>query len=70
MPDARKQEPTTDASDTEWVSLTEAAKLLGTHRETVLQLAIKGVLKVDHRGRWTFVSRESIDRHLVASTAA
>jgi excisionase family DNA binding protein len=68
MPPVRKQEPV-DASN-EWVSLTEAARLLGSHRETVLQLAIKGTLKVEHRGNYTFVSRASIDAYLAAADVA
>lgn len=62
MQEARKNDEAETA--TEWVSLTEAAKMLGSHRETVLQLAIKGRLVVEHRGNWTFVSRDSIDRYL------
>lgn len=69
MSEARKQ-ATAEPVDTEWVSLTEASKLLGTHRETVLKLALRGQLEIDHRGMWTFVSRASIDRYLAANPAA
>lgn len=61
-----KQSALAEQLDTEWVSLRVAAKLLGTHREAVLQIALKGQITIEHRGRWTFVSRESIDRYLAA----
>jgi hypothetical protein len=62
MPTARKhEEPSTSTSD-DWVSLPEAARLLGLHRQKVLQLALKGTLESDVRGNWTFISRASIER--------
>lgn len=48
----------------EWVSLPQAAKLLGLQRLKVLQLALKGALVSDVRGNWTFISRASIDEYL------
>lgn len=68
MPVARKNEQSTAATDGAWVSLHEATKLLDVRRELVLQLALKGILEVEHRGRFTFVSRASIDRHLANTT--
>jgi len=52
----------------EWVSLPKAAELLGVHRQKVLQLALKGQLDSEHRAEWTFISRESIERYLAATT--
>lgn len=60
MPKPRKNAEPLD----EWVSLPQAAKLLGLQRLKVLQLALKGALVSDIRGKWTFISRESIDRYL------
>lgn len=70
MPDARKKDQLADDTGPRWVSLNEATKLLDKNRETVLQLGISGVLKVEKMGRWTFVTRESIERYLVANAAA
>ena len=62
MPKPRKQVEPLD--DEPWVSLTEAARMLGLHRQKVLLLALKGKLVTDFRGHLTFVSRESIEKHL------
>jgi hypothetical protein len=70
MPEARKQDATTDESGPRWVSLNEATKLVGATREQVLQLGIQGTLKVEKMGRWTFVTRASIDRYIAANGAA
>jgi hypothetical protein len=72
MPEARKQEQEimTDEASAEWVSLNEATKLLGENREQVLQRGVAGTLQVKRFGRWTFVSRASIDRHLASVAAA
>lgn len=48
----------------EWVSLPDAAKLLGKHRQQVLTLIVRGELAAETRGRFTFVSRASIDRYI------
>jgi hypothetical protein len=55
--------------DEEWVTLPEAMRLLGKERSPVQALIIRGELTADVRGRWTFVSRSSIDRYLAAATA-
>ena len=54
----------------EWVSLPEAARLLGMHRQKVLQLALKRALESDVRGKWTFISRGSIEQYLVSQLGA
>lgn len=69
MGEARKQESATDQVEPKWVSLNETTKMLDMNRETVLQLGIQGVLKVERMGRWTFVSRQSIERYLAANSA-
>lgn len=51
----------------EWVTLPEAMRLLGKERAQVLTLIVRRELVADVRGRWTFVSRESIDKYLAAS---
>lgn len=50
----------------EWVTLPEAMRLLGKERSSVLMMIVRGELVADLRGRWTFVSRESIDRYQVS----
>jgi hypothetical protein len=65
MPTARKNEESPATATEEWASLPEAARLLGLHRQKVLQLALKGTLESDVRGNWTFISRASIRRVLV-----
>ena len=65
MTTARKNSPVGETREAdEWVSLPKAAELLGVHRQKVLQLALKGRLDAEHRGEWTFISRESIERYL------
>jgi hypothetical protein len=51
----------------DWVSLPKAAQLLRCTRQKVLQLALQGVLVAESRGKWTFISRESIERALAAN---
>jgi hypothetical protein len=58
------------AAADEWVTLAVAARLLGLHRQKVLQLALGGSLKSDVRGRWTFISQRSIDEYLAAQPIA
>lgn len=70
MPDPRKQAATLEEESPEWVSLNEATKLLGENREQVLQLGVTGTLEVKRFGRWTFVSRATIERRLAEQTAA
>lgn len=65
MPKPRKNVELLDA-DEPWVSLTEAARMLGLHRQRVLLIALKGKLVMDFRGKLAFVSRESIDKYLDA----
>ena len=68
MTTARKNSPIGDTREAdEWVSLPKAAELLGVHRQKVLQLALKGQLDSEHRGSWTFISRESIERYLTTT---
>lgn len=70
MPETRNQAATLDETSSDWVSLNEATKLLGENREQVLQLGLEGVLEVKRFGRWTFVSRVTLDRRLAAKAAA
>lgn len=70
MPETRNQAATLDETSSDWVSLHEATKLLGENREQVLQLGLDGTLEVKRFGRWTFVSRATIDRRLAAKAAA
>lgn len=49
---------------TEWVSLAEATRLLGKHRQQVLALIVRGELTAETRDRYTWVSRDSIERFL------
>lgn len=59
MPDAIKD------AELDWVSLHEATKLLGVNREAALRLGLENKLVVQKTGgRWTIVSRASIDRYL------
>lgn len=58
---------TISSSNEDWVTLPEAMRRLGKERAQVLTLIIRGELSADVRGRWTFVSRESIDRYLAAA---
>lgn len=51
----------------EWVTLPEAMRLLGKERASVLMMIVRGELVADIRGRWTFVSRDSIDRWCAAN---
>lgn len=57
MPDAVKK------VELSWVSLNEATKLLGLNREAVLRLGVEGKLTITRMGRWTIVSRGSIDAY-------
>lgn len=70
MATVRKQAMAVEQDEAEWVSLRTAAKLLGTYREAVLQIALKGQLTVEHRGKWTFVSRESLERYVARNGGA
>jgi hypothetical protein len=51
---------------TEWITVPEACGLLGTNRAGVLQLVVRGEITADVRGRYTFVSRASIERYLAS----
>jgi len=67
MPSTKKPAPPPDkAAEQEWVTLPEAARLLGTHRETVLKMALAGKLVADTRGRLVFISRRSVDSVMAA----
>ncbi len=70
MPATRKQTETADEPSPDWVSLNEATKLLDENREQILQLGVDGTLEVRRFGRWTFVSKATIDRRLAAKSAA
>jgi len=48
----------------DWVNLPEACRLLGKHRQQVLALIVRGELTADTRGKFTWVSRDSIERFL------
>lgn len=48
----------------EWISLVEAARLLGESRQTVLSRAVKGEVVAQHIAGRTVVSRESVERVL------
>lgn len=64
MDTSRKNSSEVAADD--WVSLAQAARLLGLHRQQVLKLALGGSIESDVRGKWTFITRSSIDRYLAA----
>ena len=63
MPSARKTEPKTDR----WLSLSEAARQLGTTRHTVLARALRGELETQQVAGRTVVSRESVEQALAAA---
>jgi hypothetical protein len=65
MSNSRKNDEAVAAD--EWVSLPEASRLLGMHRQKVLTHALKGDLVCDVRGKWTFISRASIDAFLAVA---
>lgn len=70
MSEGRKEnEPTPNTPSDEWVTLPQAAKLLGRHRQTVLVIAARGELTLDQRAGITFVSRASIDAYLARKSA-
>jgi hypothetical protein len=48
----------------EWVTLPEASRLTGKHREQVLVMVVRGELVADTRGKYTWISRDSIERYL------
>ena len=48
----------------EWMSLGEAARLLGEARQTVLKRTVKGELVAEYVAGRTVISRESVDRIL------
>lgn len=52
----------------EWVTLPEATRLMRKHRQQVLTLIVRGELIADVRGRYTWVTRESVDRWLAANS--
>lgn len=64
MTTARKPEP---VADEDWISLVEAARILGESRQTVLARAVKGELVAKHVAGRTVVSRQSVDRCMAAS---
>jgi len=51
---------------TDWITVPEACGLLGTNRAGVMTLAVRGEIVADVRGRYTFISRESIERYLAS----
>lgn len=69
MPEAIKKANAADATETTWVSLNEATKLLRLNREAVLRLGVERLLTIQRMGRWTIVSRDSIEQYLAARTA-
>lgn len=56
----------TQSSLEPWVMLPDACRLIGKHRQQVLALVVRGELVADTRGRYTWISRESIERYLAA----
>jgi len=62
MNSARKAAPLPD----EWISLPEAARLLGESRHTVLNRSVKGEVEAQFIAGRTIVLRESIQRVLAA----
>lgn len=55
---------TTNGSHLDWLSPNEAARLLGIHRQTVMRLVMVGELVGEARGKFTFITRESVERAL------
>jgi len=53
-------------NEEEWVSLSEAARLLKESRPTVLQRVIGGQLTAQRIAKRTIIARESIDRVIAA----
>jgi hypothetical protein len=64
MSDAIKNANVAEPTETAWVSLNGATKILGLNREAVLRLGVEGTLTISRMGRWSIVSRASIDRYL------
>lgn len=60
MATARKAERTGE----DWISLAEAARMLGETRQTVLVRTVKGEVVAQHIAGRTFVSRASIEKLL------
>lgn len=60
----------TDQATDGWVSIREAARLLGIARPTVLTKALRGELVVQTVAGRTVVSRESIERARSAAAPA
>lgn len=48
--------------DDRWMSLVEAARVLGASRQTILARAIKGDLEAEHIAGRTVISRASVER--------
>lgn len=63
MVPARKKPKTEDR----WMSLVEAARVLGASRQTILARAVKGELDAEHIAGRTVVSRESVERARVSA---
>jgi hypothetical protein len=54
-----------------WLTLSQAARALGKHRQTVAHLAVPGgPLVGERRANITFVTRESVERYLAAQSVA
>jgi hypothetical protein len=78
MTDARKEPdstpPTPDAGGAgdDWLTLPQAAKAIGKHRQTVLVLGTGdgAELTLDRRAGMTFVSRASVDAYLARRAEA
>jgi hypothetical protein len=58
--------PATQASDDDWVSLGDAARMLGESRQGVLTRAVKGEVIAKHIAGRTVVTRQSVERVLAA----
>lgn len=61
MPASTSRKPTQPTSTEPWVTVPEAARLLGISPPTVLSRALAGEFKVQTIAGRHFVSRESID---------
>ncbi len=60
-------ETMTDSPLEPWVMLPEACRMIGKHRQQVLALVVRGELVADTRGKYTWISRDSIERYLAAN---
>jgi hypothetical protein len=67
MSDERKADGPAPGAADEWMTLGQAAKALGKHRQTVQKLGNAGLLVVDVRADLTFVTRASVDAYRAAA---